>query len=235
MRPLLPLLLLTGCGVWPRPAEVETRPPEVAEGALLRPTFDTSAGRGTAGNAFAGRLEGVERPVIVTCLHLFGRRGGLERDLKAEELPREVRRVTLADRFSEAAVGEATAVLPLPDAGDVAVLWAAKGTKAVPWRFAKEAPAKEAMVWLIARVPGTARRAHKGRVITTSDGILEYRFEQKLELREANGGPVLNAAGEVIGVQIGSDDIDAFRHGFALPVDRFLPRLTQAAAAVPPG
>ncbi|MGL4551949.1 MAG: hypothetical protein ACRC33_12290, partial [Gemmataceae bacterium] len=90
-------------------------------------------------------------------------------------------------------------------------------------------------VWLLADAPGLRRRAHQGRVIGTTDGVLEYRLEGTPELREANGGPVLNGEGRVIGVQIGSDDIDGHRHGFANPVDGWLPRLTEAARAVPPG
>jgi hypothetical protein len=209
---------------------VETKPPEVPESAVFLPTFETTAGTATAGTAFAARLDGVDRAVIVTCRHLIGRRGGLTRDLGPGEWPAALKRVELTDRFSGKKVGAVTRVLPLPaSAGDVAAFAVGEGQTVAPFRFAAEAPGEKAVVWLIARLPDSPRKAHRARVVSAGDGVLQYRFDTAPDLGPANGAPLLNADGEVVGVHIGSDDMDGHRHGVALRADGFLSLLKEAA------
>ena len=68
---LLLLLALTGCGTPSRPPIV-TGPPTVGDRFILAPSMATAIGNADGGTAFAARLDGQDRPLIVTCRHIFG-------------------------------------------------------------------------------------------------------------------------------------------------------------------
>ncbi|MBY0230232.1 MAG: serine protease [Gemmataceae bacterium] len=249
-RLLILLLVLAGCSAKPAGppvGPVPQGPPPAPDRFVFSPRLVTGVGETEAGTAFAAKLDGADRPLIVTCLHIFGTTGGLPRDIPAGDLPRQVRKVGLSDRFTGAAIGEATQVIPLPgakplgepsDTGDIVALWAPAGAEVKAAPFARGAMPPGSPVWMVGRLPtdrgASAVRLHKARVEGMRDGLLTYRFEgPAIELRATSGAPVVDGDGAIVGIHVGGEKLGTQTMGAAVPVETFLPKLKEAAAKHP--
>ncbi|MBX3466823.1 MAG: hypothetical protein KF878_07990 [Planctomycetes bacterium] len=114
MRPTFAavLLALTASATW-----AQERAPEPKPGSLFRPTIHADGQARRAGHAFpvSWRAGGDEpRPLVLTCLHLFGPAGGLPRQLDGAALAGAVERLELADAFGRAATVTVRRALALP-------------------------------------------------------------------------------------------------------------------------
>jgi hypothetical protein len=83
------------------PAAVDTapatpaEPPAISPGFVGGPTFITKNGEMAAGKAFLLAIEGHPDPLLISCHHIFGPDGGLEKQIAQTELPAFVKRVKL--------------------------------------------------------------------------------------------------------------------------------------------
>jgi hypothetical protein len=218
-------------------------PPSVAAGFVVKPTFDTTLGNITAGTAFAVKLPGQSRPLILTSIHLLGPSGGLPRDVPATEVPQVMKGLTLKDCFDASiSVGKAGDPIVIPDAapfdkpskaGDILAFWGPVDTTLKPSRLASTTPAKGERVWLAASLREGApptQRLHPATIIEIDEnGDLVYRFDNpKLSIRGTSGAPVLNAAGEVVAINWGGGSDEKGMFGCGNPVERFAPQLEAA-------
>ncbi|KYF58086.1 hypothetical protein BE08_41145 [Sorangium cellulosum] len=200
----------------------------------MRPEFDTAEGRLSAGTAFFVSIPGEASPLGLTAHHLFGEAGGLERQVSATELGQLVRAV----RFREIDLDEegplpAGPMVVLPSAGhareagdwstDVAAFRAPARLSPRALRLAPRNAAPGEPVWLVAEVLGgdsAGQRLHRARVVHSEPALLAYRFEDTtLELRATSGAPVVNAGGEVVGLQVSGGPEGDILWGNAHPVE----------------
>jgi hypothetical protein len=223
--------------------QVSPGPPSVPDGFVLRPTFETTLGKIAAGTAFPVQFPGQDRPLILTAIHLLGPAGGLPDDVPPTEVPRVVKGITLTDCFNPSGPsikGGAPVVIPgagplgkATKAGDVLAFWGPAGPGFRPGRLAAASPAKGERVWLAASLregAPPAQRLHAATVLGVDEsGDLEYRYDNpNLSIRATSGAPVLNAAGEVVAINLGGGRVGKDIHGIGNPVGRFAPHLEAA-------
>ena len=219
------------------------KPPLVPDHFLFRPDIVTTRGMAYAGTACVAEVPGVGRPILLTALHIFGPAGGMEAPIAAKDLPAAIKRVTLRGLFDKSEVVEAgDEALSLPDAapfptpskaGDIAAFLATTGARLTPRPLAARTPQAEERVWLAASLLGGApasRRLHAAVVKERdANGLVYYVFEDpELQLRATSGAPILDAAGEIVAIQVAAGKIERTHFGVATPVAKFLPSLKAA-------
>lgn len=193
--------------------------------AWVRPKFETESFRSiTAGTAFAVIFH--ETPLLLTAHHLLGTAGGLPRDLRWDEVVSEVTRVTGHSTLERGVAVAATKVLPIPGAvamsdtqlnRDLAAFFLDARSKITTLVLARETPAPGDPVQLVGKVIGRKGFLHDALVVEASREGLFYQFEENLELRATSGAPVINAAGEVVAVNLGGGEYMGATIGVGAP------------------
>lgn len=227
------------------------QPPEFPAGAIYRPTFVTKVGTTTAGVAFV--VDGVgPRPIVLTARHLLGPVGGLAQEIPPWKLKDALSNLILSPAFGQVSdqdrVSLGQSVIPLAtrddpgaaQAGDVVAFWT---PRTVAWlkafRLAAAPPAKGDRVWLLSPLPSGTAQLHPATCYGFRDGEVGFKYDDRdLDLRGTSGAPILNGAGEVVGINIGSFKSDKGLRpllGSATLVSKFLNPLRRACQAHPPG
>ncbi|SHJ09115.1 hypothetical protein SAMN02745163_01284 [Clostridium cavendishii DSM 21758] len=189
--------------------------PVIANNCVLRACFYVDDIKLNAGTSFSVEVEGQENPIVLTALHLFGPNGGLEKDIVSSELPNHVKGAVFSDAFTSKACGSATKTILIPEAKpspnvskDIAAFVSDKNSGLSPLKINDMLPEVGETVWLAASVYGGApedKKLHKAVVVESTDSKLAFEYENdKLELKATSGAPVLNSAGKVVGLNIGS-------------------------------
>jgi hypothetical protein len=214
-------------------------PPEVKPNAVLRPRFDTTEGEVNAGTAFVLSLDGSY--LLVTAYHLFGPSGGMSRAIPAGELPDVVRRVTATSSDDENVVVSSDRLVKIPGASafipgdsdtptdvrpDVAAFRLGGPGEAGVLELADEPARKGDRVYLLAELQGSDARLHPATVNGTGETAVSYRFDDRVELRGSSGGPILNADGEVLGINAAGGDADGQTYGLCGPLAALREKLT---------
>lgn len=218
--------------------------PQVPNGFLFRPIFKTTQGTIRAGSAFVIQLPTSKRPIVITALHLLGPAGGLRQDIAAKDAPKAVSSVSLVECFNETfkveidgkplAILDAAPLRSQSAAGDILAFWTSADSRLAARPLADRVPGKGEPVWLAAQLVQGAprtRRLHRGvslGVDKDSDFLFQYD-NAGIALRATSGAPVLNAAGEVVAINLGGGRYDGQMIGIANPVDRFRKFLEAAA------
>jgi len=208
-----------------------------AETAVYRPTFTTTAGEQASGTAFVARLSPASPLLLVTAHHLFGADGGLDREYAWNELPKLVSKVaaTSIEKSPTVTAGPAIAIDGATKysqsgmGGDVAAFVVSAPADAPALAFATARPAEGAQVWLISQVEGSTELRHRAVVAQAEDEVLAYVFDNaKIELRATSGAPVVDAAGDVVAINIASGSQDGKTVGFGNPAWSVTKRLLAA-------
>lgn len=227
----------------------DDRAPDVPDLFLLRPSFETTRGEVRAGTAFAVALPGRPRAILLTALHLLGEAGGLKEEVAAKDVPEVLKGLVVTDPFDKnrppihlgddvASIPESAPFRTKSKAGDIVAFFVPADVKLPTKPLATKPPAKGARVWLAADVLGGApkgRRLHPAKVLDEGEGLLLYEFDDAgLELRATSGAPVLNAAGEVVAINLASGKTpEGTLFGAGNPATRFRPFLEAAVANGP--
>ncbi|MES2691982.1 MAG: serine protease [Verrucomicrobiota bacterium] len=186
--------------------------PEIPPHTVFKPTFLLSSESFYGGTAFAAKVPGSEQPVMVTCHHLFGPATGLDSQMSADDIQKNIvaavgvsmsdpRTVLIAPRYLKVAGARA-----FDDNGADKDLALFEFPQAVKTLTIAAKPAKVGdKVWLLARLRGTERLAlHPATVSLASAKEVDYVFEKNnLELRGTSGAPVLSESGEVVAINLG--------------------------------
>lgn len=193
-------------------------PPPAAQGAICRPVFQADGQTYSAGTAFVVDLPKPDsRTLLVSAIHLFGPDGGLEQQIPAAELAQRVSLVA-CQPLDSAEAWQGGRALTIPGAlpmgegplKDVAAfVLDTKSAATLPARLklAATPPKPGETVWLLAQVLEGApvtQLLHRAVVRSSKDEGLQYEYENaSLKLMATSGAPVLNADGEVVGINLG--------------------------------
>ncbi|MCB9763044.1 MAG: trypsin-like peptidase domain-containing protein [Alphaproteobacteria bacterium] len=226
-------------------------PPQVPDGAVLRPTFTVDRIlEYSAGTAFVTELDG--QPLVLSALHLFGPAAGLTRQFSAAELPGRTRLVG-RDAFTNKKVVVTADQRPLPLAypwaddvgGDIVAFdltvdekGRAGGRKPVaPLPLGDACPEVGAPVWLAARAAGAgaADRVHPATVVACDPVTLSYAFgSATLQLQATSGAPILDREGRVVGLHLGGLTDGAEVVGMAMSAPSIQAHLRGQPLPLPP-
>ena len=202
------------------------------DNAVFRPTFDTTAGSVDAGTAFGIQIEARSQPVVLSALHLLGSAGGLDEQIAGADVGKVMKNVKLVDCFKEGApieIGNSAIVIPdaapvgkPAKAGYIIAFLAPEGSGVHVYRLAESFPKPGERVWLAAQVFEGApidQRLHPATVTGKfPTGECQYRFDDQITLTATSGAPVLNAAGEVVAINLAGMDVQGKIHGVGNPV-----------------
>jgi hypothetical protein len=215
---------------------------------VLQPTFQTVSTSIEAGKAFVIRVDGCPFPVLVTALRLLGPQGGLAGQIAARELAEQVHDIAVepVDRPGRRIDMNALSVTP-PQAepccantsagsvGDLAAFAAPESLAAFALPVATRAPLAGERLHVLAP-DGEGRKLQMRHEVVaqgTQGGYLLYEFvPASFVLQRATGAPVLNAAGEVVAINVGREDVhDGISRGVGNPVQRWLAPLRRQCGA----
>lgn len=197
------------------PAAAQDPPGDPAE-SICRPRFLVDGKPLTAGTAFAlaPRAQGGD-PLLVTAIHLLGPAGGLAQDVPWDRMALRVRLAhcdPIKKDDPEAGEGwRGGPALGVPGARPMGALPYRDiaafplGTSVPLLELASVPPRPGDKVWLVAEVlnaPG--KLLHRATVNYSGVQALQYVFDDPaLQLRATSGAPVIDAAGQVVGINLG--------------------------------
>lgn len=193
------------------PACAQDKQPDTATQAICRPQFLVDGGALDAGTGFVIDLPGKTGPYLLSALHLFGPNGGMAADVPWNAMPARAK-LGQCKAFVDGAAWKGGAALPVPAAPlttrDVAAfpLDPASLGKAPHLKFAAAPPKPGEPVWLVAQVIGAPRALllHRATVLPGEPDLLSFRYDDPtVEIRATSGAPIVNAAGEVVGLNLG--------------------------------
>lgn len=232
---MLLMFVIAGCS-----AKVSLKESDIPNNFVFRPYFETVEGEFSAGTAFAVKLKNIDKPVIVTAIHLFGPGGGLEEQIDAGSLPDFIINAKFYDLFVDKLSVESNEVLPISDAKpypsintDIAAFIISEDSDistAVIFE-GKVQPGEE--VWLVASVYSgepEGKKLHRAIVTKSSDEKLKFIYDNnKIDLTATSGAPIINDKGQVVGINIGSGNVGDKLFGIANPSSSFYNMLENAA------
>jgi len=219
--------------VWLDIAEPDSPPPAVdGVGFIVRPAFH--AGAQTAFGAYGTVVEipgGGGEGALLSALHIMDeilRHHAIDAtvtntDYTGRELPAVITGVTLYDVFAKpwmlAELGNAGPMMVLPDARvdepapatdrDLAVCRVPEPTPCRAGRLAPRLPAVGEPVWLVVSGPDANQVFCAAVVVESTARTLVFRYTADCAPRPryTSGAPLLDTAGEVVGIHIGAGAI----------------------------
>ena len=223
---------------------VSSLPPSYPEGFVGGPEFDTTAGRQAAGTASVIKLKDGTQSYVVSARHLLGPMGGFATQTAARDVPAFVGHIRIGcfsggvRRYSVTGLLVPTERLkadggaPIDDMAVYQIHDTAPQSQAVV--LAEQVPAIGDHAWVVARVRGGVPEGQimQGGVVTGNSDWIIIRFDNDgIITAGASGVPVLNAAGEVIGVYSGHGKKDGHVFGFIIPAPLISKIIKQAPSA----
>jgi hypothetical protein len=224
---------------WLEPPIPSVAPPAVHAGSLVRPEF--RQGSVSSFGAYGAVIEAGPRNLVLTALHVLdevARRNGVDTTAEnaaysGEELGRVITRVNLYDvleqRWAFHCLGTARAMLVLPDARtrveeplgyrDIAAFVVSETSRVRPLRLADAAPSVGEPVWLAGRFENGSRLC-AAVVVEKTERSYVFRFAAEPRgPKYTSGAPLLNAAGEVVAINVGAGRLEGHCLGHAIHAD----------------
>lgn len=204
-----------GCGQKNDKIINEINQPSIANHIILHSTYDTAIGTFSAGTAFILALKNDKDFYVLTALHIFGPKGGLNKQIESKDLNGFIHNIAYNDAFNNEKINITTKPITIPGAKvdgihantDLAVfkLLSKKGTPF--FRLNTDLLKIGQHVWLATSLidAKSKKQTLYEAVVTKSDNTdLRFKyFNPKILLTSTSGSPILNAKGEVVGLNLG--------------------------------
>ena len=224
------LLALTLSGPVPLSAQDAPAAPTYPHDFVGCPEFTTTAGKQSAGTASVIKLSDGFQSYIVSARHLLGPEGGFAKQADAKDVPTFVQSIKIQGFTGGSRSYSVDGLLvpatqlepiggtPIDDLAIYQLKDSSPQDQAAP--LAAKPPAVGETVWVVAEVRGGVPQGeimHSAKVLD-GDGWLRLQFDNdKIITNGASGAPVLNAAGEVVGVYSGHSEKDGHKIAFVIP------------------
>ena len=214
-------------------------PPPLPDKFVFEPLFVSDQKPIAAATAFAVRHADFPTPIILSCLNIF------PVDTRPQDLPKLIKKVTLADKFTGSKLGEFEgSIIAIPDsapigndsyAGDIIALWSSPNTGVTAANMSTKGMRQGEPIWMATRINGDGvNKLHKAVVTRVEPNALQYKFDNAiLNFSATAGSPMLNAKGEVVAIHLGENK-SIVGIGVANPVGTFLPHLVAGCRSTPP-
>ncbi len=221
------IILTLSCAV---ALAADEQAPTVPEHVVLKPTFMTGYDSFSGGTAFLCNIPGMEGTFLLTAQHLFGPACGLQRQFSWQEIPKTFVVVTALSITEPRRFVTSSNCVAIPGARaldnrgydkDLAAYRLSSDQKPASLRLAATRSKVGETVFLHARQRGkTSLDMLRAIVRKSTNSEFEYAFEDKqINLAGTSGAPVLNAAGEVVALNIGGGDEAGRFWGMGNPCD----------------
>jgi len=230
----------------PAAAPAPSGPPTWPDDFVGGPEFITKAGRQGAGTASLVRLKDGTQCYLASARHLLGPDGGFKKQTAAKDVPDFVQSIDLHSFAGGSHTFDVTGLLtgakdlkadggpPIDDMALYRLHDSSLQRAALP--LAEQLPAIGTPVRVIAHVRGgvpAGQVLQPGKVSRIPSWIVIQFDNDAIDTAGASGAPVLNAAGEVIGVYSGHNEMNGHKMGFIIPAPD-LAKLIRAAPAPTP-
>lgn len=216
--------------------------PTVPDRFVVRPEFRSGRESFFGSYAFVVAAEDGGAPLVVTALHVLDELAKFRKidcseknlDYGGHELPEQVTGIQLYDPYAAnwmlSELGSAGKMLHLAQARistvepysqrDVAAFRTAPPARFQPLRLASVLPAPGEPVWLAVNLGrGVRERTVQAVAVEITDETFVFRFDDSTTLPPyGSGAPLLNRAGDVVGVNVGGGILDGHRLGHAAHV-----------------
>ena len=201
-RPLAVLCLIA------MPLRAQSQPPVFPKAFAGHAQFETTAGFRKHGWADLVAAHPGSEPYIVSVRRLLGPEGGFTREVSAAEAPAFVRSIEI-DSLSGGTYGYIVGGLPVPaprgetaqdPVGDLSIYRLHNGPSPDRVVLATRAPAAGQTVWVMTDAGQTAILKAATVVSKKQDAWLEVQLKDGTLEDDAAGAPVLNSAGELVGI-----------------------------------
>jgi Trypsin-like peptidase domain len=222
---------------------LEAPSPALADRAVIRPEFQSGRESffGSYGFVVAGTNSGQQ--LVLTALHVLdevAKFRGIDcspgnTTYTGHELPKHINNVLLYDPFAAkwmlAELGAAADMVPLPNArisaqepysqSDIAAFRVSSPTSLRPLQLAELLPGVGDPIWLAAKLePNAKERTAQAVVVEISPETFVFRFGSTSGTGplHTSGAPLLNRAGEVVGINVGGGILDGEKLGHGVHV-----------------
>jgi hypothetical protein len=174
------------------------------------PKFITTEGEYTAGSIFvvSNPFDPAGPPMALSAQHLMAVG---DREVPGDQVPTFVKKVVIIEHETGRELGQVGPALRIPGATsptqevgssrDLVAFTSSTELKVKAFVLAAAAPAVGDRVFLFALFADARGRVlHQGTVTGNDETGLHYELDENIRLTGASGAPVLNAAGEVVGL-----------------------------------
>ncbi len=211
--------------------------PRIPDRFAVRPVFESGPDSFFGGYAFVIAPENPGPPLVLTALHVMDELAKSKRidcskdSYTGQELPRILSRVNLYDvlavNWMLVGLGTASSMLTLPNARtgdeepysqrDIAAFRADPSASLSPAKLAVLPPNVGDPIWLVVNLGSrSTARTLKAVVVEQTERTLVFRYAARTAPpRYSSGAPLVNRAGEVVGINVGGGALDGDHLGHA--------------------